>query len=53
MENILLVVPCIQFGGTESVAKRYFDELKRNKKKCFYSFHSFFFKLAENSFLYF
>ncbi len=35
MENVLLIVPCIQFGGTESVAIRYFDELKRNKKNVF------------------
>ncbi len=30
MNKVLLLVPCIQYGGTETVAIRYFNELKNN-----------------------
>ena len=32
MESILLIVPCIQYGGTETVAVRYYEELKKYNK---------------------
>lgn len=33
MDKILLIVPCIQFGGTETVAIRYYHQLKKENKK--------------------
>ena len=30
MNKVLLLVPCIQYGGTETVAIRYYNELKNN-----------------------